>query len=150
MPLISKFFGYNEFACHTGEPYPPEWIDERLQPLCAVLDAIRERWGAQLVVISGYRTPAYNAQLRAQSSGVAENSQHPQGRAADIAPMPRTREACKRLAAVVDAMVTAGELPGLGGRGRYPGWVHVDVRPVPEDGHIARWDGAGFGSEPVA
>jgi len=149
MPLISTHFGYSEFACHTGAPYPPEWIDERLQPLCTTLDAIRERWGGPIVVVCGYRTPEYNEQLRARSSGVAANSQHPQGRAADVGPVPRTPENVRRLAAIVDGMIQGGELPLLGGFGKYSGWIHVDCRPKPDDGHVARWDGQGFGSEPV-
>lgn len=147
--LNSRHFAYGEFTSHDGASYPPEWIDERLQPLCEMLDAIRDLWGGPLVVVSGYRSPAYNERLRARSSGVAEHSQHPQGRAADIAPVPATRESVARLAAIVDGMIGRGQLPQLGGFGRYPLWVHVDVRPRPVDGHIARWDGQGFGSEPT-
>jgi hypothetical protein len=28
-----------------------------------------------------------------------------------------------------------------------PGWVHIDTRPKPRSGHIARWEGAKFGDE---
>jgi len=147
--LVSQHFDYREFTSHDGSPYPPEWIDERLQPLCDMLDAIRDAWGGPLTVVSGYRSPAYNEQLRARSSGVAEHSQHPQGRAADIAPVPATKESVSRLAAIVDGMIATGKLDGVGGFGRYPMWIHVDVRTKVPDGHVARWDGAGFGSEPV-
>ena len=150
MPLISKYFGYDEFACHTGEPYPVEWIDERLQPLCDTLDAIREKWGGPVIVVCGYRTPAYNELLRARSDGVAANSQHPQGRAADVRPLDANRANVQRFCAVIGRMIEQGELPRLGGFGRYPGWAHIDVRPKPESGHVARWDGQGYGSEPVA
>jgi len=150
MPLVSKHFAYGEFTSHDGVPYPVDWINDRLQPLCEMLDAIRELWGGPIHVVSGYRSPEYNERLRARSSGVAEHSQHPQGRAADIAPVPATRESVLRLAAVIDGMIAAGKLPLVGGFGRYPSWCHVDVRPRHSNGEIARWDGAGFGSEPVA
>lgn len=147
--MNSRHFVVQEFACHSGEPYPFDWVGTRLQKLCSQLDIIREAWGGPVNVICGYRTPAYNARLRSASSGVAENSQHVLGTAADIAPSPRTREDVLRLFSVIDKLIKDGKLTDIGGIGPYPGWVHVDVRDKPADGHIARWVGAGFGSEPV-
>jgi uncharacterized protein YcbK (DUF882 family) len=147
--LTSRHFSVAEFACHTGAIYPPEWIDSRLQPLCAALDAIRDAWGGPIVVVCGYRTAEYNARLRAGSGGVALNSQHIQGTAADIGPVPREPANVSRLCALIGRMLSSGLLPGVGGFGNYPGWAHVDVREKPADGHVARWTGAGFGSEPT-
>lgn len=149
MILNSRHFTVQEFACDDGTDYPAEWIDSRLQKLCGALDVIREAWGGPIVVVSGYRTPDYNERLRARSNGVAEHSQHPQGRAADIGPVPRTRENVARLHKLIERLITQGKLDDVGGLGPYPGWVHVDVRDKPADGHIARWVGAGFGSEPT-
>lgn len=146
--LNSRYFTLPEFACKSGEPYPTEWVDTRLQRLCGVLDELREAWGGPLHIVSGYRSAAFNAKLREHSSGVAQNSQHIQGTAADVAPADPTN-----VAAFIDLVtrkLAAGELSALGGFGRYPGWAHIDVRERPADGHIARWDGVGFGSEPVA
>jgi hypothetical protein len=83
------------------------------------------------------------------------------GRAADICPDDiewsrlrdgkGSREDADRLklfAAMVEHHL-GKELEGIGGVGLYPGWVHVDVRPRGEDGHIYRWTGKGFGSEVV-
>lgn len=73
-------------------------------------------------VISGYRSPRTNAALRAQGHGVAKNSFHMKGMAADInlpgCPLPVLR----RVALDAD----------VGGVGYYPGpgFVHVDVGPV--------------------
>jgi uncharacterized protein YcbK (DUF882 family) len=75
-----------------------------------------------LHVISGYRSPATNAMLRRRTSGVAEHSQHMEGRAADIRVPDRDLLALRRLAAALHE----------GGVGFYPrsGFVHVDVGRV--------------------
>lgn len=148
--LNSRYFTLPEFACKSGEPYPPEWVDTRLQKQAGVLDEIRDDYGHPIKVISGYRTAAYNAHLREHSTGVAEHSQHVLGTASDIAPVDDTPENVAELIALIERKLAAGELSALGGFGRYPGWAHIDVRERPADGHIARWDGVGFGSEPVA
>jgi uncharacterized protein YcbK (DUF882 family) len=153
--LVSRHFVYPEFASKprgnvTGVPYPTEWIDGRLQPLCDMLDKIRDAWGGPVSVVSGYRSPELNALLREHSTGVAQNSQHVMGTAADIAPVPADDvRAVARFCAMVAKMVETGLLPGIGGLGLYPGWAHVDIRSKPDSGHVARWTGLGFGSEPT-
>jgi uncharacterized protein YcbK (DUF882 family) len=64
----------------TGEVHP---IDPKLlDTLCA----IRQKFGGQgtFEVISGYRSPKTNRQLRRRSSGVAKHSLHMDGKAIDI------------------------------------------------------------------
>ena len=76
-------------------------------------------------VISGYRSPASNAALRARSGGVATHSLHMEGKAMDIrisgVPLANLRDAALAL--------------GAGGVGYYPDsdFVHVDV------GRVRRW-----------
>lgn len=147
--LQSKHFVYSEFACHDGTPYPLEWINDRLQWLCDMLDIVRDAWGGPIHVVCGYRPAAYNARLRAGSSGVAEHSQHVLGTAADIAPVPADASNVRRFCAMLERMLAAGQLPGVGGLGFYPQWAHIDVRQKGPNGHVARWTGAGYGSEPV-
>ena len=144
---VTKNFSASEFDSHDGADYPPGWIEDRLHPLCITLERIREALGgAPCVVISGYRSPEHNEALRRHSNGVAKNSQHVQGRAADVrfvgVTPARAHEAALQLHA-------AGALPHMGGLGLYKGWIHVDVRPS-IGGRLARWDGKGIGSEPVA
>jgi uncharacterized protein YcbK (DUF882 family) len=76
-------------------------------------------------IISGYRSPKTNAFLRQCGRGVAKNSLHIQGKAADIR-LPDVRLASLRQAAV--------NLKG-GGVGYYPrsNFVHIDV------GRIRYW-----------
>jgi uncharacterized protein YcbK (DUF882 family) len=150
---VSAHFMLSEFDSHDGIPYPQEWIAERLSKLVGVLERVRTELGAPCTILSGFRSEAHNEELRKQSeqengtSGVAKNSQHVQGRAADIVfkgwrPVD--------VHTTILHLYNTGELPDLGGLGVYPGWVHVDVRSRPDDNHLAQWTGAGFGSEPVA
>ena len=78
---------------------------------------------------SGYRSPETNAALHELDSGVASNSLHMKGQAADITLPGRT------LAQLHEAAVALR----LGGVGYYPAeeddFVHVDI------GRIRRWQG---------
>lgn len=101
-------------------------IEPRLLDLLTVLRA-RLETNSPLEVISGYRSPATNANLRAEGehSGVAAKSLHMQGMAIDIRVAGRSLDAVHK---------TALALQG-GGVGYYPqsDFVHVDV------GRIRTW-----------
>jgi uncharacterized protein YcbK (DUF882 family) len=136
-----KYFKVSELACHDGTPYP-EYYQGRLVQLLRMLDKIRAGIGVPVQVVSGYRTPAYNARLAKDSTAhqVASGSQHIEGRAADLRP---TRGVTVQvLYEKVLAMHAAGELDDLGGIGIYPesDWLHVDTFKAP-DGHLRRWTG---------
>lgn len=73
-------------------------------------------------VISGYRSPATNAELRRQGHAVASRSYHMEGKAVDI-----------RLAGVSIGRVHRAALDlKRGGVGFYsgPGFIHIDTGPV--------------------
>ncbi len=74
------------------------------------------------LLLSGYRSPATNAALRARSRGVARNSLHMQGQAADL------RLSSRSVGQVARAAVSCG----AGGVGRYSGsnFTHVDCGVV--------------------
>lgn len=74
------------------------------------------------MLLSGYRSPKTNAMLRSKSSGVARNSRHLIGEAADLRLGSRS----------VDQIYRAGVACGGGGVGRYSGsnFVHMDCGPV--------------------
>lgn len=73
-------------------------------------------------LISGYRSPQTNAMLRANSSGVASNSLHLRGQAADLRMQGRS----------VAQVASAAAACRAGGVGRYSGsdFVHVDCGAV--------------------
>ena len=74
------------------------------------------------MLLSGYRSPKTNAMLRSKSSGVARNSLHLKGQAADLRLNSRSVNQMYRAAAACKA----------GGVGRYSGsnFVHMDCGPV--------------------
>ncbi|KMK67491.1 DUF882 domain-containing protein [Puniceibacterium sp. IMCC21224] len=74
------------------------------------------------LLVSGYRSPATNAMLRSRSSGVAKNSLHLKGQAADLRLSSRS----------VNQMAKAASACRAGGVGRYSGsnFVHMDCGPV--------------------
>ncbi|MCA0961048.1 YcbK family protein [Salipiger bermudensis] len=74
------------------------------------------------MLISGYRCPKTNAMLRARSSGVAKNSRHLLGEAADLHLKSRS----------VNQMASAASACKAGGVGRYTSssFVHMDCGPV--------------------
>lgn len=109
---LSPHFNRSEFDCHDGTPAHPE------PSLVAALERLRHICGDRpLRILSGYRSPAYNAKV-----GGAPHSQHLYNRAADI---PSGY-----------ASVRQAEQAGFTGIGNAGAWaVHVDVRP----GGPARW-----------
>jgi uncharacterized protein YcbK (DUF882 family) len=74
------------------------------------------------MLLSGYRSPATNAMLRSRSGGVARNSLHMKGQAADLRLKSRSVAQMARAAAACNA----------GGVGKYSrsNFVHMDCGPV--------------------
>lgn len=74
------------------------------------------------LLLSGYRSPKTNAMLRSRSGGVAKNSRHMQGQAADLRLTSRS----------VNQIYSAAKACRGGGVGRYSGsnFVHMDCGPV--------------------
>lgn len=74
------------------------------------------------MMLSGYRSPSTNAMLRSRSRGVAKNSLHMTGKAADLRLESRS----------VGQMAKAAAACASGGVGRYSrsNFVHMDCGPV--------------------
>ncbi len=96
-------------------------IETGLLDLLTLLHARLES-SAAFEVISGYRSPATNAMLHAESHGVAAKSLHMQGMAIDVRLADRA----------LDVLHAAARDMRLGGVGYYPAadFVHVDVGRV--------------------
>ncbi len=74
------------------------------------------------MLLSGYRTPQTNAMLRSRSRGVAKNSLHMKGQAADLRLKSRS----------VNQMFSAAKACHAGGVGKYTGsnFVHMDCGDI--------------------
>ena len=145
MMLITPHFKLSEFDCKDGTPYPAEWIEERLKPLANMLEKIREHVGHPITIVCGYRSPVYNEELRKRGlegesgkTGVAEDSQHPKGNAADIKSYGMRTDDLHNM---ILSMWLGGLLPELGGLALYiwHGFVHVDTF-VKAPGKLRRWN----------
>jgi uncharacterized protein YcbK (DUF882 family) len=101
-------------------------IATNLQNLAVHLEKLRALVGGPLHINDAYRCPPENERV-----GGAVNSQHMQGKAADIDTGAKSNAAFASLAAQVPAF-------NIGGIGMYPSqhFVHVDYR----GNGPARWD----------
>lgn len=101
-------------------------VHEISPKLVELVDRIQDHFGGKEVqVVSGYRSPAFNASLKAHGHKVANKSLHMQGMAMDIwLPGVTTRQLREYALSLK-----------VGGVGFYPqnGFVHVDV------GRVRQW-----------
>lgn len=121
-------FKISEFACKDGTPVPDEMIPD-LRILVRNLEIIRSQWDHPVIIISGYRTPEYNARV-----GGAPASQHLLAKAADIRIHGMTPD---EIATRIESLISWGAVT-QGGLGIYADqdFVHYDIR-----GTAARWRG---------
>jgi uncharacterized protein YcbK (DUF882 family) len=118
----SPHLTWAELACHDDArtPYPLVWRETRAVDLASAFEEVRALLNQPLLVVSAYRTPAWNRHV-----GGARKSQHVEGRALDLVP---TRGLS--LADLYDAIhAVARSTSRIRGIGRYPTFIHFDVRP---------------------
>lgn len=123
---------YNPSALNEIDWFMRDWrANEYIRMDTAAIDlwsALHRTLGIDRPVelISGYRSPKTNTVLRTRSSGVAKNSLHIHGRAADLRLSGKTTSEIARAAVSL----------GAGGVGAYhkSDFVHVDSGP------LRRWE----------
>ena len=107
---LSEHFRVREFACKDGSDVV--FVSDGL---VQVLEAMRMHFANEVIVTSGYRTPAYNKKV-----GGSAYSRHQYGVAADVTVSGvEPRDA----AAYAETL-----LPGTGCIGLYKSYVHIDLR----------------------
>ncbi len=106
--------------CHFTNEVKPIHV-KVIDLLCDIKDAIGK--DKEMLIISGYRSHAYNEYLRKIGRGVVCNSLHIQGRAIDF----RVPRVDNRILTTVAKSFYAG------GVGTYPDFVHID------DGRVRYW-----------
>ena len=113
--MNTAHFKTSEFACkHCGEVK----VDSEL---LAVLELVRNHFGAPVTVTSGYRCKTHNLNV-----GGAPKSKHVEGIAADIK--------VKGFDADEVYHFINSQFPNSYGLGLYKSWVHIDTRKT-----MARW-----------
>lgn len=120
---LTAHFDSREFRCHDGTEVPAELLPN-LQELANRLQVLRDAIGEPLIIVSGYRSPAWNAKV-----GGAEHSLHMRAMAADVSAKTLTP---KQLHARLLMLIKDGKIPD-GGVERYSGWLHYDI------GRARRW-----------
>ena len=148
---VSELCRPNDWPLFEGDQH---LLDNIQRLASSVLEPLRVLYGRPIRCISGYRSPAHNAEIHG-----AGQSQHMLGKAADIVPAEldwvalHTGEGTDADATKLAEFLSliehhlGRELDSVGGIGAYPAWVHLDIRPQGSPPHIARWFGNGFGSE---
>ena len=118
---------YSGGACHGTNSLPPSALWDNMERTSKMADAIRERFGHPLKVISGYRDSTYNTCI-----GGVGGSHHRRFNALELAPQGGSLSELYAIARDIRASA-----PGfIGGIGYYPGsnFIHIDTR-----GTIADW-----------
>ena len=125
---VTKHFKMSEFACKDGTQVPTKY-QGNVAALCLALEHLRAKLGSPVVIISAYRTKAYNKRV-----GGASKSQHLTAKAADIRLSGKTPA---EVSACLEELIAEGTIP-QGGIGVYPSqnFTHYDIRLSK-----ARWDG---------
>ena len=114
---LSEHFSKAEFACHCCGTLKIE------TELIQALELFRGLAGKPVIVHDAYRCPAHN-----QEAGGVTDSEHTQGRAADVSIPGLSLQEMFDLALQVPSFLN-------GGIGVYDGiFLHLDIRP-----HPARW-----------
>lgn len=126
-----EYFTREEFRCQCNGKYCNGFHVEPEETMVRICDEIRRRAGVPILIRdaggSGLRCPQHNASI----PGAAANSEHTNGRAADLHPRGKTPA---QLYAIAEE-VMAEMIPGRGGLGLYSWGIHVDT------GKYSRWNG---------
>jgi uncharacterized protein YcbK (DUF882 family) len=100
---------------------PPRSLWPNIVPTLRIVDQLRDILGKPIVILSSYRSPAYNSAI----NGAASKSYHMQFMALDLAVAGHRPSEVFRL---LQSWRTAKRFTG--GLGLYDTFVHIDTRPT--------------------
>lgn len=127
---ISENFNLAEFRCRCGCLMPHTVMNRISKLVLTVLQPLRNKLGAPIRIVSGYRCRKHNKAI-----GGVSRSQHILGTAADITMKHKTPY---KVYLACSEFLNKNQPPGPGGLGRYRGFTHVDIRSR-TDKTGARW-----------
>jgi uncharacterized protein YcbK (DUF882 family) len=121
---FTSYFNVNRRGARNSAPPRKLWAN--IVPTLRVVDDLRSELGKSIVILSSYRSQAYNAAI----NGAATKSYHMSFMALDIAVSGYSPKQ-------IHALLLAKRNKGLfkGGLGLYNTFVHIDTR-----GHNAGWN----------
>jgi uncharacterized protein YcbK (DUF882 family) len=110
---------FNEVRRGVKNSPPPREMWKLILPTLRIVDELRAVYGRPVVIVSSYRSPAYNAPI----NGSAKKSYHMRFQALDITVAGKTP-------GEVFAQLKQWRDQGMfkGGLGRYRTFVHIDTR----------------------
>lgn len=114
---FTEYFHVHRRGVTNSEPPREMWGN--IAPTIRIVDALRAEWSKPIVLLSSYRSPAYNRAI----GDAAPKSLHMQFKALDIAVAGKTPKQ------VFDKLMLwrdAGKFKG--GLGLYNSFVHIDTR----------------------
>lgn len=120
---FTEYFRVHRRGVDNSEP--PRELWGNIVPTIRIVDQLREHFGKPIVLLSSYRSPAYNAAI----DGAATKSYHMRFQALDIAVSGKTP---RQVFNVLQDWRDDGRFKG--GLGLYNTFVHVDCR-----GYNATW-----------
>ena len=115
---LTNNFNLAEFESKCGRPMPDD-VRQNIQKLANSLQVLRDHLKRPIQINSAYRSPEHNAKI-----GGVRNSQHVQGKAADIAVQGMTT---RQVATEIEKLIASGQML-QGAIGIYPTFVHYDIR----------------------
>lgn len=133
----SEHIKWEELACKDGTEYPNKFVQQGIaNQLANMFEDIRAMYDLPIIILSAYRTKNHNLNI-----GGANNSQHMHGRALDLrAPKGLTVEQFYQ-----DIKHNTSKF-GITGLGRYPTFVHVDIRVT---GKLVAWKANGLKDDKI-
>ena len=121
---VTRNFDSKEFECNCGCDMP-YWVRLNIYDLADQLQVLRDGLGTPIHITNAYRCESHN-----KAVGGVENSQHLQGKAADLQVKGiDTRDLFNTIEAFISELIMLE-----GGLGLYNTFVHYDIRK-----QKARW-----------
>ena len=122
---LTENFNLSEFQCKCGCKMPED-VYSNIIKLANNLQALRNHLEQPIKLTNAYRCQKHNDSIK----GSAKNSQHVQGKAADIKVQSMMPIEVKN---VIEFLISEGNML-QGGIGLYNSFLHVDIRK-----NKARW-----------
>ncbi len=118
----NQYVEFSSQVLNQNDPVPEAGWKMVKPEIFIILFRVAKRMGVKFSINSGYRSPAYNANLAKTSSGVAKNSLHMSGMALDVDMTRHGNSDDFR-----NRFIEFASQEGAGGIGTYNSFIHIDI-----------------------